>query len=157
MKKILVWAVAVMMLMSMACAASADKLSEIQEKGVITIGANVAFPPYEFYWTNPETGVEEMAGFDMALAKGIADMLGVELDLQDQAFAGLITALSFGELDAIISGLAIKPERLEVVDFSDPYFTGAQAYNRIKMNSRRIRAAMRIAPRTLSARDRESG
>ena len=126
MKKILVWAVAVMMLMSMACAASADKLSEIQEKGVFTVGANVAFPPYEFYWTNPETGAEELAGFDMSLAKGIADMLGVELELKDQAFAGLITALSFGELDAIISGLAIKPERLEVVDFSDPYFTGAQ-------------------------------
>ena len=56
MKKVLVFAVAVMMLLSMAGAAFADKLSEIQETGTFTVGANVAFPPYEFYWTNPETG-----------------------------------------------------------------------------------------------------
>ena len=126
MKKLLVLVMAAALLLSMTGMASADKLSEIQAKGVLTVGANVSFPPYEFYWTNPETGKEELAGFDMALAQGIADMLGVKLDLQDQAFAGLVTALSFGELDMVISGLAIKPERLEVVDFSDPYFTGEQ-------------------------------
>ncbi len=126
MKKILAFVLAAVLLMSLAGIASADKLSEIEEKGVLTVGVNVAFPPYEFYWTNPETGAEEVAGFDMALAQGIADMLGVKLDLQDQAFAGLVTALSFGEMDCIISGLAIKPERLEVVDFSDPYFYGEQ-------------------------------
>ena len=110
------------------CAASvtADQLSDIQAKGVLEVGANVDFMPYEFYWTNPDTGEEELAGFDMALAKGIADKLGVKLELKDQAFAGLVTALSANEMDMVISGLAIKPERLEVVDFSDPYFAGEQ-------------------------------
>ncbi len=110
------------------CAASvtADQLSDIQAKGVLEVGANVDFMPYEFYWTNPDTNQEEIAGFDMALAKGIADKLGVELKINDQAFSGLVTALSAGEMDMVISGLAIKPERLEVVDFSDPYFAGEQ-------------------------------
>lgn len=104
----------------------ADQLSDIQAKGVLEVGANVDFMPYEFYWTNPDTNQEEAAGFDMALAQGIADKLGVKLELKDQAFAGLVTALSAGEMDMVISGLAIKPERLEVVDFSDPYFSGEQ-------------------------------
>ena len=120
MKKMIAMLLAMMMLLGTA-SAFADQLSDIQAKGVLELGANIEFPPYEFYWTNPETGEEEVAGFDMALAKGIAEALSVELKINDQAFSGLVTALSVGELDMVISGLAIKPERLEVVDFSDPY------------------------------------
>ncbi len=126
MKKTFAILMAMVMLLGMTAAASADQLSDIQAKGVLELGANIEFPPYEFYWTNPETGEEEVAGFDMALAKGIAEELGVELKINDQAFSGLVTALSVGDLDMVISGLAIKPERLEVVDFSDPYFSGEQ-------------------------------
>ena len=125
MKKLFALLTALVMILSVSVV-SADQLSDIQAKGVLEVGANVDFMPYEFYWTNPETGEEELAGFDMALAKGIADKLGVKLELKDQAFAGLVTALSANEMDMVISGLAIKPERLEVVDFSDPYFAGEQ-------------------------------
>ena len=125
MKKLFALLTALVMILSVSVV-SADQLSDIQAKGVLEVGANVDFMPYEFYWTNPDTGEEELAGFDMARAKGIADKLGVKLELKDQAFAGLVTALSANEMDMVISGLAIKPERLEVVDFSDPYFSGEQ-------------------------------
>lgn len=125
MKKLFALLTALVMILSVSVV-SADQLSDIQAKGVLEVGANVDFMPYEFYWTNPDTGEEELAGFDMALAKGIADKLGVKLELKDQAFAGLVTALSANEMDMVISGMAIKPERLEVVDFSDPYFSGEQ-------------------------------
>ena len=126
MKKMVALALAGALLLSMPSAVFADALSDIQERGTFIVGANVEFPPYEFYWTNPETGEEEIAGFDMDLARGLAEEMGVEVDIRDQAFSGLITALSIGEMDACISGLAIKPERLEVVDFSDPYYAGVQ-------------------------------
>lgn len=126
MKKVLSLAIAMLMILGIVAMASADTLSDIQERGTLIVGANVEFPPYEFYWTNPETGKEEMAGFDMALARGIAEKLGVDIQINDQAFSGLVTALSINEMDMVISGLAIKPERLEVVDFSDPYFAGDQ-------------------------------
>ena len=125
MKKLIAVLTALAMVLC-AASVSADQLSDIQAKGVLEVGANIDFMPYEFYWTNPDTNQEEIAGFDMALAKGIADKLGVELKINDQAFSGLVTALSAGEMDMVISGLAIKPERLEVVDFSDPYFAGEQ-------------------------------
>ena len=126
MKKILSLAMAVLLVVSALAMASADTLSDIQERGTLVVGANIEFPPYEFYWTNPETGEEEITGFDMDLARGIAEELGVDIQINDQAFSGLVTALSVGEMDMVISGLAIKPERLEVVDFSDPYFSGEQ-------------------------------
>lgn len=126
MKKTLALVLAMMLALGVCCGALADALSDIQERGTLIVGANIEFPPYEFYWTNPETGEEEIAGFDMALAKGIAEELGVDIQINDQAFSGLVTALSIGEMDMVISGMAIKPERLEVVDFSDPYFFGEQ-------------------------------
>ena len=126
MKKMTALLVSVLMILSLITCASADMLSDIKEKGQLVVGASVAFPPYEFYFTNPETGEEEYAGFDMSLAKGIAEELGVELVIADQSFAGLITALRAGEIDMIISGMAIRPDRLEVVDFSDTYYTGGQ-------------------------------
>ena len=126
MKKILSLALVMLLMLSALCIASADTLSDIQDKSVLVVGANIEFPPYEFYWTNPETGEEELAGFDIDLARGIAEELSVELQVNDQAFSGLVTALSVSEMDVVISGLAIKPERLEVVDFSDSYFAGEQ-------------------------------
>lgn len=126
MKKLTAILLSMVLVFSMVSCASADMLSDIKEKGQLVVGASVGFPPYEFYFTNPETGVEEPSGFDMSLAKGIADMLGVELVIADQSFAGLITALRAGEIDMIISGMAITEERKEAVDFSVPYFTGEQ-------------------------------
>lgn len=123
-----VFALVLVMILALGCCtfAAADQLENIKKAGVLKVGANVGFPPYEFYWTNPETGVEEYAGFDMMLAQGIADELGVKLEISDQAFSGLITAVRANELDCAISGIAIKADRLEVVDFSKPYFTGSQ-------------------------------
>ncbi len=126
MKKCLALVMALCLALCASQAALADMLSDIQEKGTLVVGASVGFPPYEFYYTNPETGEEELQGFDMKLAQAIADELGVEMVLADQTFAGLITALRAGEIDMIASGMAVREDRLEVVDFSKPYYTGTQ-------------------------------
>lgn len=126
MKRVLVLMLGLCMLLCIVPSASAGLLEDVKAKGNLVIGAEVSFPPYEFYYPNPETGKDDLAGFEMALAKGLCEELGVEMVLADQAFSGLITALRAGELDVIISGLSIKPDRLEVVDFSKPYYGGTQ-------------------------------
>ena len=75
MKKIIALVLAVM-LVGICCVASADKLAEIKEKGKLVVGSNITFPPYEFYWTNPETGAEEIAPYIDAMnidLKGFTD------------------------------------------------------------------------------------
>ena len=49
MKKVLALVLALCMTLCVAQAAMADMLSDIQEKGTLVVGANVGFPPYEFY------------------------------------------------------------------------------------------------------------
>ena len=124
MKKITALVLALMLLAVSSCAL-ADHLDDIKKSGKLVVGAEVSFAPFEFYMTG-EDGKEYEAGFEMDLARGLADELGVVLDVRDQSFAGLITALRAGELDCIISGMAIKPDRMEVVDFSTPYYIGEQ-------------------------------
>ena len=51
MKKMMALFMAAVLVLGMAAVASADQLSDIQAKGVLELGANIEFPPYEFYWT----------------------------------------------------------------------------------------------------------
>lgn len=111
------------MLFATAVGASADHLEDIKERGRLVVGAEVGFAPFEFYFED-ENGEEYEAGFEMDLAREIASVLGVELEVADQAFTGLIPTLQAGDVDMVISGLSATPERREAVDFSDLYYAG---------------------------------
>ena len=107
MKRILLFAVLALALC--ATAASAKKL---------VVATDTNFPPFEF--KDPETG--KHTGFDVELWDAIAKEIGAEYDLQPMDFNGIIPGLQSGQVDVGIAGITIKPERAEVVDFSDPYY-----------------------------------
>lgn len=123
MKKLVSLVLSLVMLFSLTAVASADHLEDIKARGKLIVGAEVGFAPFEFYFED-ENGEEYAAGFEMDLAREIASVLGVELEIADQAFTGLIPTLQGGDVDMLISGLSATPERREAVDFSDQYYTG---------------------------------
>lgn len=84
----------------------------------IRVGADTAFPPFEF--VDEETG--EYTGFDMELIRAIGEVMRVEVEIVNTVFDGLIPALLLGEFDVIISAMTITEERAQTVAFSDPYF-----------------------------------
>lgn len=126
MKKITALVLALMLLAVSSCAL-ADHLDDIKKSGKLVVGAEVSFAPFEFYMTG-EDGKEYEAGFEMDLARQIAEDLGVELEVADQQFNGLITALQVGEVDLVISGMTATEERRNAVDFSDTYYVGEQPF-----------------------------
>ena len=73
--------------------------------------------PFEYH--DPDTG--ELIGFDIDTAEYIAYNLGVELEWVEMPFANLIPSLQDRKVDMIIAAMYIKPEREELVDFSEPY------------------------------------
>lgn len=123
MKKLVSLLLAMTMLTATASVASADHLEDIKKNGKLVVGAEVGFAPFEFYFED-KNGEEYAAGFDMDLAREIASEIGVELEIADQAFTGLIPTLQTGDVDMLISGLSATDERREAVDFSDLYYTG---------------------------------
>ena len=101
---------------------AADGDLGLAEDGVLQVGSDLDFEPFEFI---DEDG--EPAGFDMDLIDEIAERLGVEVEVINVAFDTLITQLEAGEYDAVISAMTITDDRAERVDFSDPYFAANQA------------------------------
>lgn len=98
-----------------------SKLDEIKKSGKIVMGTCADYPPYEFHVL--KDGKDEISGFDIEIAKQIASDLGVELEIKDMKFEGLLPALKAGKVDFIASGMSATEERKKSVDFSNPYYT----------------------------------
>ncbi len=90
--------------------------------GTIRVGTEAAYPPFE---NKDENG--NIVGFDIDLMKAIAEKAGFTPEFFDTPFDGIFVALQSGEFEAVISATTIKPERAEIVDFSDPYFDAGLA------------------------------
>ena len=100
-------------------------LQEIKDSGKLVVGTCADYPPYE--WHLVHDGEDKIIGFDIDIAQAIADELGVELEVQDMDFDGLIPALSTGKIDMIIAGMNPTEERKQSVDFTDVYYTQKDA------------------------------
>lgn len=92
-------------------------VSAKDEKPVLRIGCEGAFAPFTFI---DDKG--EITGFDIDLIRELGEGLGYEVKITVYPFDGLIPALMADNIDAIISGFTISPERAQKVDFSEPYF-----------------------------------
>lgn len=101
-----------------------DKLSEIKAKGVLVLGTAADYPPYEFH--KEIDGKDAIVGFDIDIAKQIAADMGVELEIIDMKFEGLLPALTAGKIDLIASGMNPTEERKKSVDFSLVYYDPSQ-------------------------------
>ncbi|PTN35966.1 glutamine ABC transporter substrate-binding protein GlnH [Desulfonatronum sp. SC1] len=84
----------------------------------LVVAVDTAFVPFEF--RDPKTG--EYTGFDIDLWAAIAEVLGVEYELQPMDFSGIVPALQTGSIDAALAGITITSAREKVVDFSHPYY-----------------------------------
>lgn len=101
--------------------AAATDSTDTADGGVLRMGTNATFPPYEF---TDENG--EVAGIDAEIAAAVAEKLGMELDITDMAFESLIPALQAGTIDIVLAGMTVDPERADQVNFTDSYATGVQ-------------------------------
>ena len=99
--------------------AEAGEVTTVTE-GILTMGTNAAFPPYEYYEG------DTVVGIDAEIAQAIAEKLGLSLEIVDMDFNSIITAVQSGKVDVGIAGMTVDPERLENVDFTDSYATGVQ-------------------------------
>jgi polar amino acid transport system substrate-binding protein len=96
------------------------RLDAIKKAGKIILGTSADYPPYEFH--TQIDGKDTIVGFDVEIAKEVAKDLGVQLEIKDMDFDGLLAALSSGNIDMVIAGMTPTEERKQNVDFSDIYY-----------------------------------
>ena len=95
------------------------------EKDTLVLGTSADFAPYEYH--KMIDGKDTILGFDVALARQIAEDMGKELVIKDMEFGNLITELNNGTVDLLAAGLSPTEERKQQVDFSEPYYFGEQS------------------------------
>ncbi len=94
-----------------------------KKQDVLVVGTNASFPPFEY--VGGSSG-DEVMGFDIDLARQIAEDAGKTLKVENMKFDSLIVALNSGKIDMIASGMTITAERQASVDFSQPYYEATQ-------------------------------
>lgn len=102
--------------------AQVRNLSDIQESGTLRVGVNPNFPPMSSYgMTN------QLEGFDVDIARRIAEQLNVKLRLVPTAAQHRVTFLSSGRIDLALGALTETPARAELIDFTVPLHTEAMS------------------------------
>lgn len=91
------------------------------EEGVLTVGSDIPYPPFEYR----EGG--ELVGLDVDLVNEIAERLGLTTNVIDTGFDTIFTQLAGGRYDVVVAASTITPERDEQVNFSDGYYNAQQS------------------------------
>lgn len=102
-----------------ACSSvTAATLQQVLSRGELRVGVTLATP-----WAiRDDSG--ELSGFEIDVARKLADDMEVEVEFLRYDYDELIRALEAGEIDMIAAGLTITPERALHANFSRPYATG---------------------------------
>ena len=102
--------------------AAMPKIQSNDKQGVLKLGTAAVTEPFAFV-----DGSRNIVGFDIELARYIAQKLDMKLEVVNMDFGALIPALISGKVDMIAACITITDERKKKVLFSEPYYTGGIA------------------------------
>lgn len=127
-RRIAAAALAAMMALMMLAGCGGNGNSNGGGTKTFTVGMECNYAP--FNWTQVESddysvaleGAGYAGGYDVMMAKTLADKMGATLVIKKLAWEGLEPAVTSGEIDAIIAGMTATPERKENADFTTPYY-----------------------------------
>jgi ABC-type amino acid transport substrate-binding protein len=94
-----------------------DSLPRVREAGVLRVGLEATFPPFE-----TTDGAGNFGGLDVDLARALAADLGVQAEFVNLSYDTLYDALAARRVDVLISMMVVEAERTADVTYSPPYF-----------------------------------
>jgi len=116
MKKIVVVLSLILSLVITVTASAGPIFEKILKKGELVVGTSGKQPPMTAI-----TKKGEIIGLDADISRAMATAMGVKVKFVLKPFAQLLPALEAGQVDIVLSGMTIKPERNRKVAFVGPY------------------------------------
>lgn len=111
------------------CGTTNGSDSESSEDNTFKVGLEAGYAPFNWTQNDDSNGgvkiegsAEYAGGYDVEIAKKVAEGLGKELVIVKTEWDGLVPALTSGKIDAIIAGMSPTAERKETIDFTDNYY-----------------------------------
>ena len=102
-KKLTAIALVAVAAMGLLAGCGSEKSKMTQEAGVLRVGSETTFPPFEF------TEGDKYVGFDVDLSEAIAKKLGLKMEFKSMGFDALIPAVQSGDIDMIAAGINATP------------------------------------------------
>jgi cystine transport system substrate-binding protein len=100
-----------------ASGGSDTSLSDVKSKGEIVIATEGTYKPFSFH----AEGAGDLTGYDVEIARAVAEKLGVKANFQETQFDGIFAGLDAKRFDTIANQISINAERKAKYDFSKPY------------------------------------
>ena len=128
MKKYLLSFVSILLLLALAACNNTEKKNDtastankslydqIKAKGEVTIGTEGTYAPFTFHDNN-----DKLTGFDIEVATEVFKRLNIKPKFIETKWDGMIAGLDAKRYDMVANEVAVRPERLEKYDMSDPY------------------------------------
>lgn len=129
---------------------AATSLDKIRERGVLVIGTDATYPPFEL-----KTG-DRFEGFDIDLGNEIGRELGVPVRWENIAWDGIFAALRSGKFDLVLSDVVITDKRKKELAFSRPYFLSGQTIVR-RRGDARIRSSKDLPGKLVTVQQETTG
>lgn len=107
----------------------------------LVIGMETAYQP--FNWTEQKSSEytlpiyktnEYADGYDIQVAKYLSEATGKEVEIHRMVWDALIPGLKNGEINMVLAGMSVTSERLQEIDFTDPYLESDLAFLIAKEN-----------------------
>ena len=96
---------------------------------VLRVAMECGYAPYNWTQTTDANGAVPISGsndyaygYDVMMAKYICEQLDYDLEIVKLDWDSLVPAVQSGTVDCVIAGQSITSERLQMVDFTDPYY-----------------------------------
>jgi len=116
MKKIITLLFCILMLGACSSQPKGGDLADIKKRGKILVAMEGTWPPFTYH---DEAG--KLVGFDVEVAKYIADYIGVDVEYVEGEWDGLLMGVESGRYDMLVNGVDLTEERAATYDFSDAY------------------------------------
>ncbi|WP_375646313.1 transporter substrate-binding domain-containing protein [Bartonella sp. TT29SHDZB] len=111
-----------MKLLAGALIISAALFTQLADAKTLKIASEGTYPPFSYIDSN-----NKLQGFDIDISYALCKKMNIECTIVTQDFEGMIPGLIAKKYDAIIASLSLTQDRLQKIDFTDPYYNTALA------------------------------
>lgn len=128
-KFLIILFITMFLLASLVTLTGCQNTNSNEGKKILRVGMECAYAPYNWAQSDNSNGAVPISGstdyaygYDVMMAKYLADKLGYELEIYKIDWDSLPVALQSNKIDCVIAGQSITSERLQTVDFTTPYY-----------------------------------
>jgi His/Glu/Gln/Arg/opine family amino acid ABC transporter permease subunit len=110
----------VLLALALAACGGSSGQNQVKSSGVLRVGTEGVYSPFSYH----DAATDQLVGYDVDVAKAVADKLGVKVEFVETPWDSMFAALEANRFDVVANEVTINDERKAKYDLSEPYSVG---------------------------------